>query len=527
MTGPEASHAPAAAVSPRGTARLWHVWLPPLLLIAPVAAMIIAGRFDGLYGQDPYAYYDYAVGPVRESVLALRPLPPFFWPPGYPLLVALASLIVGVTPAAGQLVSLVMGAVTVLFTALLVDEVWVRRGLAQSAPAWRAPLAAALLVACQPQLWQSSAVVMADTTGLAAATLGAWALARYGRTRGGRWLVLASGGFAFALLSRWIYGLAAVPVAIYALSLLRRPQAGGYQRRGPILHAVAALAVALFVLSPLLMPDPAGTPSPGVEARSFAGNFDVYTWHPLNALRREFVTTDGLLRYSLPNGLYYALAPAHRYYFTPLLALLLLPGLWTAFGRGRRALWWLVAWAALVYAFHAGAPWQNFRFTLGYLTPLAVLAAVGLETLLAWVGPRWQRLVVAGFVLGLLAMLFNAAQLVQGFVARKQADLRTVAAVEALLPPDARLLTFNMTFTFQHYSQIETHELYYLNEAEVTSLLGDAQPTYVLLAEANVLEQWGNEPLGATFRWLRDTRGLEPAGEFGALTLWKVKSVGR
>ncbi len=502
---------PPLRVSP-AAARL----LPALLVLLPVAVLCLAGGFDGLYGQDPYFYFDYAVGPLRASLLALRPLPPFFWPPGYPLLVGLASLVTGPTPLSGQAVSLLLGAAAVVFTHLLAEEVWPRTRLV--------PLAAALLVACHPQVWQSSAVVMADTTGLAAAALGAWALARYGRVRRGRWLWLAAAGFAFAILTRWIYGFAALAAAAYALTLLLGPAvAGAPPLRRRLLHSAGAAVVGLLLLSPLLVPAAAGPTAPTVESAPFAGSFQVYAWDPLNALRREFTTTDGRLSYRMPNGLYYALAPAHRYYFTPLLAVLLLPGLWAALTHGRRILWWLAAWAALVWTFHAGAPWQNFRFTLAYLPPLAVLAAVGLDTVLARLRGRWRYLALALFGLGLAAMLVGAVQLTQSFVARKQADLQTVAQVAALLPPEARLLTFNMTFTFQHYSALDTHELYYLSAADLPALLADGRPTYVLVDAANIEAQWGAEPLGVTYRWLRDVRGLEPLAQFGSLTLARVK----
>ena len=194
-----------------------------------------------------------------------------------------------------------------------------------------------------------------------------------------------------------------------------------------------------------------------------------------------------------------------------------------ALGRGRRALWWLLAWAVLVFGFHAGAPWQNFRFTLAYLAPLAVLAAVGLETVLARLGPRARRVGLALCGLGLVTILASGVQLTQGFIARKQADLQTVARVQALLPPHARLLTFNQTFTFQHYSTLDTQELFYLAAEDLPALLADDAPTYLLLDEHNVETQWAGEPLGAAYRWLRDQRGLEPLGHFGSLTLSRVR----
>jgi len=286
-----------------------------------------------------------------------------------------------------------------------------------------------------------------------------------------------------------------------------------------------AAAVVLVILSPLLIAAVRQQPGPGGEGVAFAGDLHVYSWNPLNALRREFVTTDGLLQYRLPNGLYYALAPVHRYYFTPWLAALLLPGVWTAVRR-RGALGWLAAWALLVYGFHAGAPWQNFRFTLAYLTPLAVLAAVGLETLRGWLGPRWRWAALALLGLGLAAQLGGAVGLTQGFIVRKQADLHTVARVEALLPPGARLLTFNMTATFQHYSALETHELYDLSPENVAALLDDGQPTYVLVDDENIVQQWADEPLGQTVAWLRAGPGLEALEAFDSLTLYRAGQAG-
>src|SRR6185503_17039050 len=47
------------------------------------AAIAFAARFDGLYGQDPYGYYDYAIGPLRDSLTSGHVPPPTFWPLGY------------------------------------------------------------------------------------------------------------------------------------------------------------------------------------------------------------------------------------------------------------------------------------------------------------------------------------------------------------------------------------------------------------------------------------------------------------
>jgi len=51
-----------------GTMRL----AAPAVVALPIVvhAASVLPHFDGLYGQDPYAYYAYAVGPLRDSLIA-------------------------------------------------------------------------------------------------------------------------------------------------------------------------------------------------------------------------------------------------------------------------------------------------------------------------------------------------------------------------------------------------------------------------------------------------------------------------
>ena len=96
------------------TARIRDCVLLALLLVLPAGGLAISRGFDGLYGQDAYAYFDYATVSVRRSIMSGAPLEAFFWPPGYPLLVALTSFVVGPSALAGQVVSLTMGALPVV-----------------------------------------------------------------------------------------------------------------------------------------------------------------------------------------------------------------------------------------------------------------------------------------------------------------------------------------------------------------------------------------------------------------------------
>ena len=489
-----------------------------LLLALPVTALVVLNGFDGLYGQDAYAYYHYATGPLRESLLALRPPPPFFWPPGYPLLVALLSLPLGVTPAAGQVVSLAAGAMLPMLTGLLAWEVWSRDRPAEAPDSYWAPLLAGALVACTGQLWQSTAVVMSDTTGLAAATLGVWALVRYGRGAGGLWLVLAAAAVAFSVLTRWASGLVALACAGYALyALAQRP------RRAAVRHALAAGLTVGVVASPLLLSLAQGWQASGAAETAFVGDLEVVRWNPLNAIHSEFNTPDGLLRYRLPNGLYYALAPAHRYYFTPLLALLLPLGLWTALRRRAGAhILLVISWAAIVYLFLAGIAWQNLRFTLAYLPPLAILAAVGLVPLMEWLSGRWRWALPAVLGIGLLGMASGGWALIGSFIDRKEAHLQMVRWVEAQVESDARLFTFGLTTTVNHYSGLEAHDLFLLEPGKMARYLADGRPDYLLLDVENVETQWQGHAPAENYLWLQREAGLEEMGKQRGFTLFRV-----
>lgn len=484
---------------------------PGVLLGVAAGAIAIGRGFDGLYGQDAYAYFDYSVTSVRNSLLHAQPLEPFYWPPGFPLVVALASLLIGPTPLAGQLVSLLMGALVPVLTAALAREMW-PHDLALA-------LLAGAMVGVSGQLWQSSVVVMADTTGLALATFGAWALAQYARGGRGAWLVAAGAALACAALARWIYGVVAVPFAAYALWIF-------FERRRLPTEAFIALAVAAVILLPVVGPLAIGMlRSPG-EAAPFGTDFQVYSWSPLNAPRREFFTADGHLEYALPNGLYYVVAPANLAFFGPLLAIWIPVGIVAARAWLRRDVVLIGGWAASVFVFHAGAPWQNFRFTLAYLPPLAILAAAGL--LLAWRQvPHPARLLVAACAGGGLLLAFGASiRLVERFIDTKDQDLALVHWVAGQTPSDAQLITFGPTLAFRHYSALRTFDLFDTGPSGIDDIVARSGSDYVLVDESSIETQWRDQGPATSFHRLRDGYGLERLGTMQGYTLYRVGTSG-
>lgn len=484
--------------------------LLPLIVVGPVLILTVRYQFDGLYGQDPYAYLGYALGPLRDSLLALEAPPPFFWPPGYPLVVALLSLAFRAGPGLGQAVSLASGALVPVFTALLAAELWSTKEDAKFDAF--VPSLAGLLAAFVGQLWQSSAVIMADTLALASATLGMWALARYGRKGRTRWLCFAAAAVGFAVFTRWAYALVAIPATAYALYVLWRSP-----RRQALVDAAAAAIVVSIVLSPILHR------AFVTDGGSFTGNLSVWSWNPLNAFRREFVTLDGLLSYQYPNGLFYASAPARDEFFTPLLAWLLLPGAWALWRRPSPArLILLGGWIAIILVFHVGGPYQGFRFTLAFLPPLAILAAIGIATVGGWLPSRARSLFALLIVVGVAAMAVGGWQLTASYMERKQADLKTVRWVEARLPPGSTLLTFEITLTFEQYSDLEIEDIFFHTPESIASLLTDERPTYLFVDVTDLENQWRGHAPYTVYRHLADGPGLETIDRRGSYTLFAV-----
>lgn len=489
------------------TQTLIRLLLVSLILPLGVGLIVLHHNFDGLYGQDAFAYYDYATVDLRNQ---LFPPPPFFWPPGYPLLILGTSSIIGVTPLAGQLVSLICGGLTVLFTMLLARELF---------PETVVPLTAGLMIALSGQLWQSSTVIMADTTSLAAATLGMWALVRYARNPTAFWLALAAGGVSYAVITRWVYAVLAIVCGVYALYLLLK-----LPRRKAIIHsAYAALAVA-FILGPVLV---AALLSPRDLQTTYGGNFQyqLVRWDLSNAFRRDFVNPDGHQVLPTSNGIYYATLPMQDYYLTPFLGLFVFAGLYDIV---RRNLFWtfvpVLAWGVGVYLLLIGGPQQNVRFALTYLIPFVIIAGMGVS--MVWNYIIQIRIVRELFVFLMFAAFINeAAQAVdftQKFIGRKQAMLDVVRWVEATIPAESQLITLSATAMMKHYTTLETHEIYYLVPDDLEPLIETTQPTYLLLDVYNVETQWVGNPPSINYYWLKDHKTLEKLGNLRGYTLFVV-----
>lgn len=511
-------------------------WFAPLCLFALALFVrvvpIFQHSFDGLYGQDAYAYFEYA----RELFAALsqaRVPPPFWWSLGYPFLLDAAFLFGGTNAASAQGITMLGGALVAPLAYLMAREA------ADAACKNIAGWVAGLICALSGQLVQSSVVVMSDAPALMWATLAAWLLLRYARTRGIWNLIFAALAVGLAVWTRW-QNLLFAGVWFSALVTIEwnstakewnsncnkksKPPTGGRAANG-LGHFILGLAVIGLVLLPqMLLTVTTNAP--------LAGSSWLEGWSPANFFARTFDNVDGHFEYALPVALFYAQAVAHPAYLFVMLTPLFGVGVAVLLKRMRR---WkhhrtlraetilLLGWIAAMLVFLMGIPYENFRFSLGFLTPLAVVTGIGA----GWLWTRWQttsrRVALSAWIaIALLVMLTWQPRVLAPVLEIHARELAHARWLEAELGPNALLYTMELDGAVRYYTQVRVINLWNMERDELNRIA----PTYLYVDTNKIRAQWrGRLPeqlLGA----LSETNALHRVGDFDGWTLYRVGDCG-
>jgi 4-amino-4-deoxy-L-arabinose transferase-like glycosyltransferase len=505
-----------------------------LFLVALFAriTMVVLFRFDGLYGQDPFAYYKYSLE-LREAFGHLQPPPPFFWPIGYPLLVVSGTLVTGVRPVAGQLVSMIAGAFIAPLIFLIVNEV--KPGAKAGA------MVAGLLAAVSGQLMLSSTAVMSDAAGLAWVTLSAWAMLRYTRALKPGWLILSAFALGWAVLTRWVLALAALP---WALSAFLAWRASSWRwRRIAVVALLAVLAGGLVLGSQFVS-------TLGRSELAYVGDLQVVGWNPANSFKSNISNSDGIFHYERPVGVFYAMPVVHPAFIFPLLTPFLILGLWSLRNRSRAHAALLIGWPLTVYIFLAGIAWENPRFSLALFPPLAALVGLGFQLAWDWsllpvsssqwlhfsgwpsLDKRklqrplflpvhyWRPFLAGWCALGLVGSLVWSVRDLQNFTTINQAHIAAAQWVAEQVPAKARVITFGITLTMEHRTTLDVKEIFLLEEATLTTQL----PAYLFLDLENIESQWQGKSPQLNYLWLRENTAMREIGRFPPYTLFYIEA---
>ncbi len=540
-----------------------------IFVIGLVVRLDLSADFDGLYGQDSFAYYQYG----RDLSQAELP-DKMYWPMGFPLLLAGIFSLAGMAAEAAQMGVVVAGALTGGLTYLLVNGLL---SLIQWPHPRAAALVSALLVTFSGQVLQSSVVIMADIPALCWAVFSAWCLARYARTSRRPWILVSALTVTLAGITRWVYLLLVLPWTGYALLYLKpaptvqrfrddsRPFSGRHRsrwslvpaptvypstvRREAVKNALFAAGVGLLILLPQLVysrQNPAA-----LENHGWLQN-----WSLRHATQKDFVTPDGTFHYSRSISHFYARAVWDGYFIHWIMLPLMIIGVLALLYHMRQTAsvtLLLSGWIGVEYGFLIGIPYQNIRFSLAFFVPLTVLAGIGISALLnllnsplrklegqavgAGTSERSERyLPKKGRESGInAALLFLILSLplystytagkneIHRMIGLKNADLNTIKWVQQTIP-EGDIYTLDLWLMMQHYApELHVKQIYYETPESLAQQFPSERPSYVLLNLWAIENQWVGKAPWIAYHWLNDHQGLTRIGRYGNYTLLRVE----
>jgi hypothetical protein len=296
------------------------------------------------------------------------------------------------------------------------------------------------------------------------------------------------------------------------------------------------------------------------------GEFQVYDWDPSNAFKSNITNSEGIYHYQLPIGVFYALPVAHPTFVFPLLTPFLLLGLWSLGHSLRPHAALLLGWPLMVYIFLIGIAWENPRFSLALFPPLAALVGLGFQ--LAW---DWSRVLVSGnqrpqskatapemptlgntkrnllgtdrdinklssllqywrpFLVGWCALalagsLAWSTRDLRNFTSINQVNIAAAQWVAEQVPAGATVITFGVTQTMEHRTELDVEEIYLLDETTLSKLLSTQLPTYLYLDLFNIESQWLGKSPHLNYQWLRENTAMREIGRYPPYTLFYIEA---
>jgi hypothetical protein len=518
-----------ATVSHWATLRsLWPLLLPlPTVLLA--SWVIVVWHFNGLYGQDPFAYYDFGVGPLRRTLLDGAPLTAMFWPLGYPILISLSSVVLGPVTATGQVVNVAADGASILLTYLLGRDLLVQSG-ARPGLARRAGALGALLLGVTGRMLESSVLIMADSVALTAALLSAWALLRWsdgtGETRArARWLAVSATALAWSVVTRWGQALLVCAWLACALPMLRMRRPRAFPWRSAVcalIPAAAVLGLQIWLIF-TVRPEPDLGPLPFAGDLSHLNGIDS-TWSLQHLFQHRFVNADGVRQYPSSNAVFYGTGAFLPEYLTPLFSPVVIAGLVATVKRYRRSLFMLLSWPVILLTFDAGLAQQNPRYILAALPPIAILAGIGMAVTWERLGSHGRSLAVVLVCAGLVSVATTGLAGVGTLNRERNDDLQVAAWTAAREPAGATTLSFGITLTLQHATALHVLDLSTLSEHDLKRLNVRRHRIYVLVRVSVMTGQVASRSPGINYRFLRAGPGLVRIGAFHGYTLAQVRA---
>jgi len=452
--------------------------------------------FDGLYGQDAYAYFNGAENLMAHGAFFIQTagMPAPFYvqtTPGLSLWMALLFSIFGSHAWLGMAISLITGALAVNLTYAISQ-----RFLSND---WA--LIPAGLIAAAPAAVMSSLMIMTDGPGMCLLAASILMLLRYlEEPSTKRWLLLAF-VTGLAVLIRLPAGLVVLPI-LAGLLIHRRFPSPALVLAGICVGGLTLLPEWLYLLYK--------------EEGVFSFHM-IARWSPLNAFQTEFTTQDGHLSYPWPLGLEITAMAAGHKFLTPVAALLAPLGLWQI-RKDKSALGIVGLWFASYFIFALGLTVMNPRYLLPLLIPYAILATLGLRAL----APTLEKRKIAGVLLlaGILTtQVWGQARQLQPFLELKEDELALATWVQENTKESDQVVSLKMAFAIDHYAGRSAVEIFFFSPQVH---LEKDQPIYMIWDPEDMKVRAGNPRINENHEWIKAHCQQEPVHQHGPYSVWRA-----
>ncbi|HST04814.1 MAG TPA: phospholipid carrier-dependent glycosyltransferase [Chloroflexia bacterium] len=532
--------------------------------------------YDGLYGQDSYAYYyqarallDEFTGKPPQAWALFSTDQLYHWPIGYHIHLILGQIITGGVDG-GRAITIItaVGAAVVLY--LLVGELF---HTASRFVRVLAGLVAGMALPLVATFTRMGLSVMADVPALFWGLLAiflclrSWSQSVPGESDGGgaqttgkrRVASALIGGLALgiAVLIRYASAFFIIPVVIYlafrffgSRSAMPAKTRLYVRLRYPVLFvsgfALGILPQILYLITHTHLLS-------NGELPAAYGDW-INGWSPANLFASTVTNSDGTATFPQPMIAFYLLQPLYDsdqgflsgYYIPALLS-----GIASTV---QRRLWpvlaTLVAWWLVPALFYSGTTYQAHRFALTYLPVLLIFTGIGAATVVEHCMQALRRIserstalrlpirpIISVFasaivLLGLAAGVYKAQGSVRGwmqihesFKVDEQLVLALTRQAAGAYPPDSppKLVAFGMTEALFHYTQWPTIELFNSDDAVLSSFLRAPGAHILVLPVDAISAQWAGTPLAGRWSWLQQTYNLVPEGSAATYTVFKIE----
>ena len=496
---------------PEGKSNTYYLILLFVLSFAFRLLLIIIFRFDGLYGQDAYAYLEFSKR-FHEAISAFQIPPHFYWPLGFYIFTSVFTIFtLGNFEVASLLVSLNSGSLCAGFVYLLAFEL--ASGMGENERK-KISLYAGLITAFSPVLVKSSIVIMSDSLSLMFASWAMWQFVKYFNKQKTLHIISSSALLALAVMTRYGYVFLLVPMALYLIYKILK---SGINKSRIIRDIFFAVFCGTIVFSPQLyyilyygIPNFHSENGLGVWPTS---------WSILNFIRKDFTTFDGTMHYTLWNGLY-NLSPVFHPMYLSAFGITFLIGLYYIIKRKAYAfLIFTLSWILVYYIYFSGSPFQALRFLMSFLPPMALVSAFGISEMK--IKNKLKNILLYA---GLSVMIIYGFYHMYTFNKQKNNELEVVNTVINYIPDSSTVFAFDVTMAVNHYTKLNAIELFNVKEDEIKNKIDSSgHDIYFILPVENIKSQWAGLPLEKKYDMIKSNYPLQTVTSANRFKILKVK----